>query len=408
MYMHRNMIDKFIGSVASCNIISTGSWYGDLPDGVPSEVKLNRKDYYIEEIQYISIKDTVKVVYSIKWENIIEADEGKIDSVATEEYSISESDRNYILNLIGSRFSDCVFFQEDKADCNVSVKLMNNDNQEFIYEFSFDNEMTALSILIRQIIGAPRLLLFDGHREIDKIQQIYIEVRKNIYEEYGDVNSLSFDWNTSSISIDCKSHQFKHSSNSQSEYVDGKMIHQLKQDIDFHIGETLYSLDSFSLSESHDLDRDPARGGIVTVRIKWAHKEDTLFIGNVTDQYVPTWYKNLINFIHAHTRDKSLQEFLQSNHTSDRRIYTYCSVYIFKINQEFYYRTDRNDIYEGDIVKVPFGSDNAVRTGRVESISYHTRYDVPYDLKRTKFIIDKDLEIIYDTNCYRYDDPYDL
>jgi len=29
-------------------------------------------------------------------------------------------------------------------------------------------------------------------------------------------------------------------------------------------------------------------------------------------------------------------------------------------------------------------------------------------LKRTKFIIDKDLEIIYDTNRYRYDDPYDL
>ncbi|ETJ44290.1 hypothetical protein Q604_UNBC01678G0001, partial [human gut metagenome] len=44
----------------------------------------------------------------------------------------------------------------------------------------------------------------------------------------------------------------------------------------------------------------------------------------------------------------------------------------------------------------------------VESISYHTRYDVPYDLKRTKFIIDKDIEIIYDTNRYRYDDPYDL
>ena len=187
MYMYRNMTDEFIGSVASCNIISIGSWYGDLPDDVPNEVKLNRKDYYIEEVQHISIKDTVKVVYSIKWENIIEADEGKIDSVATEEYSISESDRNYILNLIGSRFSDCVFFQEDKADCNVSVKLMNNDNQEFIYEFSFDNEMTALSILIRQIIGAPRLLLFDGHREIDKIQQIHIEVRKNIYEEYGDV-----------------------------------------------------------------------------------------------------------------------------------------------------------------------------------------------------------------------------
>ena len=66
MYMHRNMTDEFIGSVASCNIISTGSWYGDLPDGVPSEVKLNRKDYYIEEIQYISIKETISVTYGIK------------------------------------------------------------------------------------------------------------------------------------------------------------------------------------------------------------------------------------------------------------------------------------------------------------------------------------------------------
>ena len=50
---------------------------------------------------------------------------------------------------------------------------------------------------------------------------------------------------------------------------------------------------------------------------------------------------------------------------------------------------------EGDIVKVPFGADNTVRTGRVESISYHTCYDVPYDLNRTKFIIEKDVEIIY-------------
>ena len=46
MYMHRNMTDKFIGTVASCDIISTGIWYGDLPDGVPKEVKFNRKDYY--------------------------------------------------------------------------------------------------------------------------------------------------------------------------------------------------------------------------------------------------------------------------------------------------------------------------------------------------------------------------
>jgi hypothetical protein len=232
-------------------------------------------------------------------------------------------------------------------------------------------------------------------------------VQKNIYQDYGDVNTLCFRWNESSISIDCKSTQFGYSSHSYSEHVDAQMIHQLKQDINFHLGDTLYNLKPFSLSKSQNLDMDPARGGIVTVRIKWAHKEDTLFIGNLTDQYVPTWYKNLISFIRTHTRDKSVVEFLQSNHKSDRSLYTYCSVYIFKAHQEFYYRTDRNDIYEGDIVKVPFGSDNAVRTGRVESISYHTRYDVPYNLNRTKFIIDKDVEVIYDINPYGFDAIYD-
>ena len=388
MYIRRNVTDKFIGSVASCDIISTGSWYGDLPDGVPKEVKFNRKDYYIEEIQHISIKETISVTYGIKWEHISKPVEGKIESFTTTEYSIEESKKQYLLELMGRRFSDdIVLYDED--ECAVQVQLVNTGGQEFIYEFPFDNDMRAMSILFRQILGTPTLLLFDGNREKDRIQEIHIEVQKNIYQEYGDVNTLSFDWNRSSISIDCNSKQFGHSSHSHSEYIDAQMIHQLKQDIDFHLGDTLYNLNTFSLGESHDYDRDPARGGIVTVRIKWAHKEATLFIGNVTNQYVPAWYKNLISFIRAHTRDKSLQEFLQSNHTSDRKIYTYCSVYIFKVNQAFYYRTDRNDIYEGDVVKVPFGLDNTVRTGRVESISYHTRYDVPYDLNRTKFIIDK-------------------
>ena len=388
MYIRRNVTDKFIGSVASCDIISTGSWYGDLPDGVPKEVKFNRKDYYIEEIQHISISETISVTYGIKWEHISKPVDGKIESFNTTEYSIEAVQKQYLLEVMGRRFSDnIVLYDED--ECAVQVQLVNTEGQEFTYAFPFDNDMRAMSILFRQILGTPTLLLFDGNREKDKIQEIHIEVQKNIYQEYGDVNTLSFNWTHPSISIDCNSKQYGHSSHSHSEYIDAQMIYHLKQDIDFHLGDTLYNLNTFSLGESHDYDRDPARGGIVTVRIKWSHKEDTLFIGNIIDQYVPAWYKNLIRFIHAYTRNTFLQEFVQSNCKLDRRLYTYCSVYIFKVNQRFYYRTDRNDIYEGDVVKVPFGPDNMVRTGRVESISYHTCYDVPYDLNRTKFIIDK-------------------
>ena len=271
MYIRRNVTDKFIGSVASCDIISTGSWYGNLPDGVPKEVKFNRKDYYIEEIQHISIKETISVTYGIKWEHISKPVDGKIESFTTTEYSIEESKKQYLLELMGRRFSDdIVLYDED--ECAVQVQLINTDGTEFTYEFPFDNEMRAMSILFRQILSAPTLLLFDGNREKDRIQEIHIEVQKNIYQEYGDVNTLSFEWNLSSISIDCNSKQFGHSSHSHSEYIDAQMIHQLKQDIDFHLGDTLYNLNTFSLGESHDLDREPARGGIVTVRIKWSHK----------------------------------------------------------------------------------------------------------------------------------------
>ena len=70
MYMQRNGIDKFTGTAVSCDITSTGCWYGDLPDCVPNEVKVNREDYYIDEIQHISIKETISVTYKIKWIHI--------------------------------------------------------------------------------------------------------------------------------------------------------------------------------------------------------------------------------------------------------------------------------------------------------------------------------------------------
>ena len=102
MYMHRNVTDKFIGTVVSCDIISTGSWYGDLPDGVPSEVKLNRKDYCIGEIQHISIQEAISVTYGIKWEHISKPVEGKIESLTTKEYSIDESKKTMSIRAYGT------------------------------------------------------------------------------------------------------------------------------------------------------------------------------------------------------------------------------------------------------------------------------------------------------------------
>ena len=134
MYMHRNVTDKFIGAVVSCDIISTGSWYGDLPDSVQKEVKLNRKDYYIEEIQHISIKEAISVTYGIKWEHISKPVEGKIESLTTKEYSIDECKKQYLLELMGRRFSDDIDLY-DEDECAVQVHLINTEIRNLYMNF---------------------------------------------------------------------------------------------------------------------------------------------------------------------------------------------------------------------------------------------------------------------------------
>ena len=128
------MTDKLICTVVSCDIISTGSWYGDLPDGVPKEVKLNRKDYYIEEIQHISIKATISVTYGIKWEHISKPVEGKIESLTTKEYSIDECKKQYLLELMGRRFSDDIDLY-DEDECAVQVHLINTEIRNLYMNF---------------------------------------------------------------------------------------------------------------------------------------------------------------------------------------------------------------------------------------------------------------------------------
>ena len=86
----------------------------------------------------------------------------------------------------------------------VQVQLINTENQEFIYEFPFDNTLRAMSILFRQILGMSTLLLFDGNREKIEFKRFILKC-KNMYQEYGDVYTLNFNWNEPSISIDCNS-----------------------------------------------------------------------------------------------------------------------------------------------------------------------------------------------------------
>ena len=83
------------------------------------------------------------VSYTHLWEHISKPVEGKIESLTTKEYSIDESKKQYLLELMGRRFSDDIDLY-DEDECAVQVQLINTEDQEFIYEFPFDNTLRAM------------------------------------------------------------------------------------------------------------------------------------------------------------------------------------------------------------------------------------------------------------------------
>ena len=69
--------------------------------------------------------------------------------------------------------------------------------------------------------------------------------------------------------------------------------------------------------------------------------------------------------------------------------YIYCSLTFGSSKKTYYYRTEDDNIEEGDLVIVPVGSDNHEAEALVVKVEYYNKEDVPFPLNKTKFIIEK-------------------
>ncbi|MHC5099538.1 hypothetical protein ACYSNN_06790, partial [Peptoniphilus genitalis] len=69
--------------------------------------------------------------------------------------------------------------------------------------------------------------------------------------------------------------------------------------------------------------------------------------------------------------------------------YIYCSLSFGSGEKTYYYRTEDDEIEEGDSVIVPVGPDNHEAVAFVDKVEYFYKEDVPFPLEKTKFIIEK-------------------
>ena len=59
------------------------------------------------------------------------------------------------------------------------------------------------------------------------------------------------------------------------------------------------------------------------------------------------------------------------------------------MKKTYYYRTEDDEIEEGDLVLVPVGPDNHEAVAFVDKVEYFYKEDVPFPLEKTKFILEK-------------------
>lgn len=400
MYWGKKTWTKFSGSIDTVKITSTIPWIGILPKDMDEEIKNNVDEYTVqkEEVVLLQANDNVLYVeHNIVWEHNHNHLKGRLDFINSLAHPLDENIKNQVLQIVATGFGHESIPLSDDEEQEVSVIITNTEGVEFNYRFDFDSSLSSVSSLLRQLMNIPSLALFDGNGENDRIKTISIEVNKPKDRDFGDSGKLTLDMNAMQLDTSYKSHQFGCDSTQTYTFTDKSVLYRLEWDIQEHMRDALQSLSTFKLGETNHFDSNPSKHGIVTVRITWEHKEDIFYVGNIIDRYSPQWYSDLLNIISTHINPRVIEGFRPVTGKQSTHLYKYCSVHVFKMGSEFYYRTDRSDIRVGDIVKVPFGYENDIRTGRVESISFHNRQNVPYDLKRTKFIMDKEEpELLYD------------
>ena len=68
-------------------------------------------------------------------------------------------------------------------------------------------------------------------------------------------------------------------------------------------------------------------------------------------------------------------------------MFWYCEVKVKGIDTSYAYISDCGELAVGSYVEVPFGTQNMLRIGRVESCGAYTEELAPYPVEKTKHIV---------------------
>ena len=266
--------------------------------------------------------------------------------------------------------------------------LFENQNEDLAY----------LSFFIRTLLGRMDLFVFDGKAKTDRIKKLTLD--------YNRVTEIPIDRFIFDKNFDCAIWDYKESIiiNREENTIEHNKIIGEECKV-YQIFEVEGLIDSiFDNFKEENLFKEvkgnpeeaigiPDEIRKYKITIDYEKKPQRIIEGDFDKRGLPEDFSEFAEILLESLSFYSFEEILNPKfYEKVRRLkdqYIYCSLSFGSGEKTYYYRTEDDEVEEGDLVLVPVGPDNHEAVAFVDKVEYFYKEDVPFPLEKTKFILEK-------------------
>lgn len=300
---------------------------------------------------------------------------------------------NVFLEQLADYFRQHHSFKSSNVENEWQLTLIATDGQKYQTRgyWLTDAELGELSQKLRGIWpGDAKLWLFDGLVHAEKINQLTIRYHRQAKLYQMDAGPFYLDYHEK-ITLD---------RNSQELIYQKWLSDSCKMEYRYHITEAIDALLdelqtpnflAYVNGNADDVVYDPDDQRSYSIEIQSADNQTRIINGSFDKQGLPVDFPKLAmqieEFLELYDGNELLDPALYHHQWRRPGQYIYCDVSFEDGGHTYCYRTEDEQLAEGDLVSVPVGHDNHPAVGRIERIQIVDRKHVPYPLKKTKLII---------------------
>lgn len=266
--------------------------------------------------------------------------------------------------------------------------LFENQNEDLAY----------LSFFIRTLLGRMDLFVFDGQAKTDRIKKLTLDY--NRVTEIP-IDRFLFDQNFDRAIWDYKESIIinREENNIEHNKIIGEeckvyQIFEVEGLID-SIFDNFKEEDLFKKIKGNPEDAIGIPDEIrkYKIIIDYEKKPQRIIEGDFDKRGLPGDFPDFAEILQESLNFYNFEEILNPKfYEKVRRLkdqYIYCSLSFGSGEKTYYYRTEDDEVEEGDLVLVPVGPDNHEAVAFVDKVEYFYKEDVPFPLEKTKFILEK-------------------